>query len=56
MAVDFATFSNIVHHVTNVRKPVLLRGRHGIGKLLSFTRCCQANMKVVTSCIPDDRG
>tara|TARA_Y100001937_G_scaffold67254_1_gene92001 strand:+ start:12731 stop:13789 length:1059 start_codon:yes stop_codon:yes gene_type:complete len=32
MAVDFATFSNIVHHVTNVRKPVLLRGRHGIGK------------------------
>ena len=32
MAVDFATFSNIVHHVTNVRKPTLLRGRHGIGK------------------------
>ena len=32
MAVDFATFSQIVHHVTNVRKPVLLRGRHGIGK------------------------
>tara|TARA_A100001015_G_C14916868_1_gene682719 strand:+ start:88 stop:1149 length:1062 start_codon:yes stop_codon:yes gene_type:complete len=32
MAVDFATFSNIVHHVTDVRKPVLLRGRHGIGK------------------------
>ena len=32
MAVDFATFSNIVHHVTNVRKPVLLLGRHGIGK------------------------
>jgi midasin (ATPase involved in ribosome maturation) len=32
MAVDFATFSNIVHHVTNVRKPVLVRGRHGIGK------------------------
>jgi midasin (ATPase involved in ribosome maturation) len=32
MAVDFTTFSNIVHHVTDVRKPVLLRGRHGIGK------------------------
>jgi len=32
MAVDFATFSNIVNHVTAVRKPVLLRGRHGIGK------------------------
>ena len=32
MAVDFATFSQIVEHVTAVRKPVLLRGRHGIGK------------------------
>ena len=32
MAVDFKTFLQIVPHVTNVRKPVLLRGRHGIGK------------------------
>jgi MoxR-like ATPase len=32
MAVDFKTFSSIVSHVTDVRKPVLLRGRHGIGK------------------------
>ena len=32
MAVDFATFISIVGHVTDVRKPVLLRGRHGIGK------------------------
>ena len=32
MAVDFATFSKIVNYVTAVRKPVLLRGRHGIGK------------------------
>ena len=32
MAVDFATFVNIVGFVTDVRKPVLLRGRHGIGK------------------------
>ena len=32
MAVDFATFLNIVHHVTDIRKPVLLRGRHGLGK------------------------
>ena len=32
MAVDFKTFSEIVEHVTAVRKPVLLRGRHGIGK------------------------
>ena len=32
MAVDFTTFSQIVDHVTAERKPVLLRGRHGIGK------------------------
>ena len=32
MAVDFKTFTQIVEHVTNVKKPVLLRGRHGIGK------------------------
>ena len=32
MAIDFATFHNIVPYVTAVRKPVLIRGRHGIGK------------------------
>ena len=32
MAVDFATFVEIVGFVTDVKKPVLLRGRHGIGK------------------------
>ncbi len=32
MAVDFTTFGKMVKHVTAVRKPVLLRGRHGIGK------------------------
>ena len=32
MAVDFATFSLVVPHVANCGKPVLLRGRHGIGK------------------------
>ncbi len=32
MAVDFVTFVNIVPHVTSVKKPVLLRGRHGVGK------------------------
>jgi hypothetical protein len=30
--VDFATFLSIVPYVTAVRKPVLIRGRHGIGK------------------------
>ena len=32
MAVDFKTFRAIVPHVTAARFPVLLRGRHGIGK------------------------
>ena len=32
MAVDFKTFGEVVGFVTDVRKPVLLRGRHGIGK------------------------
>ena len=32
MAVDFKTFGKMVKYVTAVRKPVLLRGRHGIGK------------------------
>jgi hypothetical protein len=32
MAVDFKTFRNVAPHVIAVNKPVLLRGRHGIGK------------------------
>ena len=32
MAIDFATFQHIAPHVIGVRKPILMRGRHGIGK------------------------
>ena len=32
MTVDFKTFRNVAPHVIAVRKPVLLRGRHGVGK------------------------
>ena len=32
MAVDFKTFRSIVSHVIAARFPVLLRGRHGVGK------------------------
>jgi hypothetical protein len=32
MAVDFKTFRNVAPHVIAVHKPVLLRGRHGVGK------------------------
>ena len=48
MAVDFATFSQIVNHVTAVRKPVLLRGRHGIGKsTVVYQYAAQQDMEVV---------
>jgi hypothetical protein len=32
MSVDFATFASLAPHVAAVRKPILLRGRHGVGK------------------------
>ena len=32
MAVDFATFVKVAPHVAAVKKPILLRGRHGVGK------------------------
>ena len=32
MAVDFKTFIQVAPHVVSARKPILLRGRHGIGK------------------------
>lgn len=48
MAVDFKTFVNIVDHVTKVKKPVLLRGRHGIGKSTVVYQYAQSvNLPVV---------
>ena len=32
MSVDFATFTSVVPHILAARLPVLLRGRHGVGK------------------------
>ena len=32
MAIDFATFLSVAPHVLNSRLPVLIRGRHGVGK------------------------
>jgi len=32
MAIDFKTFNQVAPHVAAVHKPVLLRGRHGVGK------------------------
>ena len=32
MAIDFATFITVAPHVLDSRLPVLIRGRHGVGK------------------------
>lgn len=32
MAIDFKTFNAIVKHVTDARYPVMIRGKHGMGK------------------------
>ncbi len=32
MALDFASFINVAEHVLNTGRPLMLRGRHGIGK------------------------
>ena len=48
MAVDFKTFLKVVPHITRVRKPVLIRGRHGVGKSETvYQFAAAANMKVV---------
>ena len=48
MSIDFATFLTIVPHVSAVRKPVLLRGRHGVGKSqVVYGFAANASMPVV---------
>jgi len=48
MAVDFATFLKVVPHVVAVRKPVLMRGKHGIGKSeLVYALAALMNKRVV---------
>jgi midasin (ATPase involved in ribosome maturation) len=48
MAIDFKSFLKVVPFVTDIRKPVLLRGRHGIGKSeLVYQYALMRNMSVV---------
>lgn len=48
MAVDFKTFLKIVPYITKVRKPVLIRGRHGLGKSETvYQFAANLGMKVV---------
>ncbi len=32
MAIDFKTFLSVIPHIVDAKFPVLIRGRHGIGK------------------------
>jgi midasin (ATPase involved in ribosome maturation) len=48
MAVDFKTFMKIVPFVTAAKKPVLIRGRHGVGKSeVVYALAKSLGMKVV---------
>lgn len=48
MAIDFKTFLNVVPHVATAKYPVLMRGRHGIGKSQVVYQLAQAlNLPVV---------
>lgn len=48
MAIDFKTFLNVVPHVAEAKYPVLMRGRHGIGKSQVVYQLAQAlNLPVV---------
>ena len=38
MAIDFKTFSSIINPILNAKFPVLVRGRHGIGKSTMFIK------------------
>jgi len=48
MSVDFKTFLKVVPFITAVKKPVLIRGRHGLGKSeMVYQYGKAANLKVV---------
>ena len=48
MAIDFKTFLSLVPHVINSRFPVLIRGRHGIGKsTIVYQQAKQLGLPVV---------
>jgi hypothetical protein len=48
MSVDFKTFLKVVPFITAVKKPVLIRGRHGLGKSeMVYQYAKAANLKVV---------
>ena len=48
MAIDFTTFNSVVAHVIDAGFPVLIRGRHGIGKSeVVYQFAAERNLPVV---------
>ena len=48
MAIDFKTFTNIINPILNAKFPVLVRGRHGIGKsTIVYQKAKELGMPVV---------
>jgi hypothetical protein len=48
MTVDFATFSRVAPHILEARLPVLIRGRHGVGKSqVVYQIAAQRNLPVI---------
>tara|TARA_Y100000310_G_scaffold343423_1_gene450976 strand:+ start:437 stop:1501 length:1065 start_codon:yes stop_codon:yes gene_type:complete len=48
MAIDFKTFLSVVSYITDARFPVLIRGRHGIGKSsLVYQKAAELGLEVV---------
>ena len=48
MAIDFATFNSVINYVLDARFPVLIRGRHGIGKSsIVYQKAAELGLPVV---------
>ena len=46
--IDYATFNKVIQPIINARFPVLIRGRHGIGKsTLVYQKAKELGMPVV---------
>ena len=58
MAIPFSSFVKAAPYVLNIKKPVLIRGRHGIGKSETVYQIAeQMDLPVVERrSLSDDRG
>ena len=55
MSIDFKTMLTVLPHVTDARFPVLIRGRHGIGKSsIVYQFAVENGLPVVERRVTDD--